>query len=187
MSQLSAALQDHRKSEQQEDIPIKPRSRAPKKTTSKDRISVQGVGNLLTTMAHCCTPLPGDDIIGFITKGKGVSIHRQDCSNIINLINEDRMRLIEVEWGGADVETHPVSLIIKAMDRHGLLNDVSKTVTDEKVNVIAVNTLSNKKDQTARMSVTVEITDVLQLTRIMDKIAQLPNVIEVVRGSRVSN
>ncbi len=187
MSQLSAALQDVRKKEHQEDIPVKPRARTHKKTGSTSNVYVQGVGNLLNTMANCCRPLPGDDIIGFITKGKGVSIHRQDCTNIINLTAEDRLRLIEVEWGGEDVETYPVSLIVLAMDRHGLLNDVSKTLADEKVNVIAMNTLSDKKDQTARMSVTLEITDVLQLTRIMDKLRQLPNVTEVLRGSNVSH
>jgi len=134
-------------------------------------------------MANCCRPLPGDVIIGFITQGKGVSIHRKDCSNIINLDEKDRDRLIEVEWGNADIEAYAVSLVILANDRHGLLSDVTTTLADEKVNVIAVNTLSDKSKQTARMVVTVEIHDLHQLTRIMDKVSQLPNVYEVIRGA----
>ena len=112
-----------------------------------------------------------------------MSIHRKDCNNIINLDESDRDRLIEVEWGNADIEAYAVSLVILANDRHGLLSDVTTTLADEKVNVIAVNTLSDKKKQTARMVVTVEIHDLHQLTRIMDKVAQLPNVFEVIRGS----
>ncbi|MCK5262530.1 MAG: bifunctional (p)ppGpp synthetase/guanosine-3',5'-bis(diphosphate) 3'-pyrophosphohydrolase, partial [Gammaproteobacteria bacterium] len=92
-------------------------------------------------------------------------------------------RLIEVDWGGEETEAYPVSLIINAIDRQGLLGDVTNTLSNEKVNVIAVNTLSDKKQQTARMAVTIEIHDLQQLTRVMDKIGQLPNVIEVLRGS----
>jgi GTP pyrophosphokinase len=186
VTQLSAALHEQQLTGRDTDIPIKPgiRSvRSARKKKSINRINVLGVGNLLTTIANCCRPVPGDEIIGFITKGKGVSIHRMDCSNIINLQEDDRGRLIEVEWGDADIETYPVSLVIRAMDRHGLLSDITSTLADDKVNVIAVNTLSDKKKQTARMAVTVEIRDLEQLTRIMDKVAQLPNVTEVMRGA----
>ena len=146
-------------------------------------INVLGVGNLLTTIANCCKPVPGDEIIGFITRGKGVSVHRKDCRNIINLKDENRQRLIEVEWGDADIQTYPVNLLIEAVDRTGLLSDITKTLADEKVNVIAVNTLSDKKHQTARMAVSIEIQDLPQLNRIMDKVNQLPNVTDVLRGS----
>ena len=186
VTQLSAALHEQQLTGRDADIPIKPgvRSvRSAKKKKSINRINVLGVGNLLTTIANCCRPVPGDEIIGFITRGKGVSIHRMDCSNIINIQEDDRGRLIEVEWGDADIETYPVSLVIQAMDRHGLLSDITSTLADDKVNVIAVNTLSDKKKQTARMAVTVEIRDLEQLTRIMDKVAQLPNVTEVMRGA----
>jgi len=91
-----------------------------------------------------------------------------------------------VEWGDTDVHSYPVQLLINANDRHGLLSDITKTLSDDKINVIAVNTMTNKKDQTARMSVTIEIRDLQQLSRVMDKIAQLRNVIEVTRGSTSS-
>ena len=91
--------------------------------------------------------------------------------------------MIEVEWGDTDIQNYPVNILIQANDRHGLLSDITRTLSDDKVNVIAVNTLSNKSEQTARMVVTIEIRDLQQLTRIMDKISQLRNVLEVSRGA----
>jgi GTP pyrophosphokinase len=183
ITQLAAALHELNPEEKKNGIPVRPRVRSARKKTASSAINVLGVGNLLTNISNCCRPVPGDEIIGYITQGKGISIHRQDCSNIINLNENNRARLIEVEWGNADIETYPVSLVIQANDRHGLLSDVTTTLADDKVNVIAVNTLSDRKKQTARMVVTVEIHDLQQLTRIMDKVGQLPNVIEVIRGS----
>jgi GTP pyrophosphokinase len=183
LAQLSAALHELNPDEKSSGIPVRPTPRAARKKAAPSVINVLGVGNLMTSIANCCRPVPGDEIIGFITQGKGVSIHRQDCSNIINISESDRVRLIEVEWGDADVKTYPVSLVIIANDRHRLLSDVTATLADEKINVIAVNTRSDKKKQTARMAVTIEINDLQQLTRIMDKVGQLPNVIEVIRGS----
>lgn len=189
-SQLASALNEQKLIEHGTEIPVKTvarsyRSDASKKSSSN--INVLGVGNLLTSMANCCRPVPGDEIIGFITRGKGVSIHRKDCTNIINLRSEDRVRLIEVEWGDADVQTYPVNLLIQAVDRHGLLSDITSTLANEKVNVIAANTVSDKGKQTARMAVTIEIRDLEQLTRIMDKIGQLPNISEVIRGASVAS
>ena len=183
VSQLSAALQQQKNEDQEIDIPVQPVVPRYVEKKSSSQINVRGVGNLLTTLANCCKPVPGDEITGFITRGKGVSIHRKDCTNIINLNEDDFDRLIEVDWGGEETEAYPVSLIINAIDRQGLLGDVTNTLSNEKVNVIAVNTLSDKKQQTARMAVTIEIHDLQQLTRVMDKIGQLPNVIEVLRGS----
>ena len=182
-SQLSAALHERKTDEQGVKIPVLPKQHRQSTKTSTSQIDVRGVGNLLTTMANCCKPVPGDEIIGFITRGKGVSIHRKDCTNIININEDDSVRLIEVDWGGEEADAYPVGLIINAIDRQGLLGDITTTLTNEKINVIAVNSLSDKKEQTARMLVTIEIHDLQQLTRIMDKISQLSNVIEVLRGS----
>ena len=110
-------------------------------------------------------------------------MHRSDCKNIIHLKDKEQARLVEVEWGDTEVQNYPVKLLINANDRHGLLSDITKTLSDDKINVIAVNTLSNKKEQTARMAVTIEIRDLQQLTRIIDKISRLRNVIEVTRGA----
>ncbi|MDH5388016.1 MAG: GTP diphosphokinase [Gammaproteobacteria bacterium] len=186
LSQLSSLLQGQKTGDQEAEIPILPRPRGRSEKPSSGQIDVRGVGNLLTTMANCCKPVPGDDIIGFITRGKGVSIHRKDCTNIMNLNRDDFARLIEVDWGRDDNEAYAVSLVINAIDRQGLLGDIITTLANEKVNVNAVNTLSDKNEQSARMVVTVEVHDLQQLTRIMDKIGQLPNVIEVLRGSNSS-
>ncbi len=185
-AQLTAALYEHDATESKPAIPRQPRRRKQTDITGKSAVNVLGVGNLMTSMAKCCKPAPGDDIVGYITLGKGVTIHRKDCRNVLNLSPERAARLIEVEWGDSDVETYPVTLIIEAVDRHGLLSDITRLMADEKLNVIAVNTLSDKKRQTAKMSVTVEIRDLQQLSRIIDKINQLRNVIQVSRGANVS-
>jgi len=187
IAQVTAMLLEFNESQKEKDsIPLLAAKR--KKTKqSGGSISVLGVGNLLTSIASCCMPVPHDEIIGFITKDRGVSVHRKDCKNILYLKDQDQSRLIEVEWGDEDTQYYPVNILIQANDRHGLLSDITRTLSDEKVNVIAVNTLSNKNDQTARMAVTIEIRDLQQLTRIMDKISQLRNVIEVSRGSSGDN
>jgi GTP pyrophosphokinase len=172
-------------SESHKDKDVIPLHAAKQKASSKtsNNINVLGVGNLLTTIARCCMPVPHDEIIGYITRDRGVSVHRKDCKNILYLKDQDQHRLVEVEWGDSNVQYYPVTLLIGANDRHGLLSDITRTLSDEKVNVIAVNTMSNKARQTARMAVTIEIRDLQQLTRIMDKILQLRNVLEVRRGS----
>lgn len=166
-----------------EDIPLQatPRHRTTKNASSD--VNVLGVGNLLTSIANCCMPVPHDDIVGFITKDRGVSVHRTDCNNILYLKEKEQARLIEVEWGDTDTQCYPVNILIQANDRHGLLSDITRTLSDDKVNVVAVNTMSDKKEQTARMAVTIEIRDLQQLTRVMDKISQLRNVIDVTRGA----
>ncbi len=158
----------------------------PQKTSKKvhkgDEVRIRGVANLLTTISNCCKPVPGDQIVGFITRGKGVAVHRKDCVNIINLEEDKRDRLIEADWGEALQRTYLVSIHVEAFDRQGLLSDVSKVLSDEKVDVVGVNTLSNKNEQTADMTITTEIGDLNQLGRVMDKINQLPNIISVSRS-----
>ena len=184
LAQMSAMMHEFEEKQRHKEtvrVPSKPTHKQVKKTSSS--VNVLGVGNLLTTIANCCMPIPHDDIVGFITKDRGVSVHRIDCKNILHLKDKDQARLVEVEWGDSDIHNYPVNLLIQANDRHGLLTDISRTLSDDKVNVVAVNTMSNKKDQSARMSVTIEIRDLQQLSRIMDKISQLRNVIDVTRGS----
>jgi len=153
-----------------------------KKLSKGDEVRIRGVANLLTTIANCCKPVPGDQIVGFITRGQGVTVHRKDCVNIINLEDDKRDRLIEADWGEDLDKTYTVSIYVEAFDRQGLLRDVSKVLSDEKVDVIGVNTLSNKDEQTADMTITAEIGDLNQLGRVMDKVNQLQNVINVSRS-----
>ena len=157
-------------------------ARPERRTSKADRgqVHVRGVGNLLTQFASCCKPVPGDEIIGYITLGKGVTIHRQDCPNVLSLSEDKRHRLVEVDWG-EEVQAYPVDLHIEAFDRQGLLRDITNILANEKVNVIAANTHTDKQDQTVMMNLTIEITGTAQLGTVIDKINQLPNVADVHR------
>ncbi len=155
---------------------------APRARTGKDDVYIQGVGNLLTRMAKCCKPAPGDPIIGFITLGQGVTVHRRDCPNILKMNEGKRSRLIEVEWATRrDGATYPVDLEVEAVDRQGLLRDISALLSNEKVNVTALTTRTNQSTHMARMDLTLELRDVDQLSRVLGRIGQLPNVVEVRR------
>ncbi len=144
-------------------------------------ISIQGVGNLLTRIARCCKPAPNDAIVGFITLGRGVTIHRSDCPNILRLPTDKLARLIEVAWNTAPRTTYPVDIQVLAYDRQGLLRDITQVLTNAKVNVLAVNTMTDVKDHMARMSLTVEVIDTGQLSDMLERIRQLSNVVEANR------
>jgi GTP pyrophosphokinase len=145
-------------------------------------IKVQGVGDLMTNLAQCCRPVPGDtDIVGYITRGRGVTIHRRDCPNVLSLIDRAPERLIAVDWGLVDNITYPVDVSIDAFDRPGLLRDITSIVANQRINMLSVNTQTNKANNKARLAVTLEIKDLDQLSRILTMIEQLPNVIEVRR------
>ncbi|MDH1441807.1 GTP diphosphokinase [Pseudomonas sp. GD03721] len=175
-------VEPERGNEQLELIPRKAQGFKPGK---RGDIQIQGVGNLLTQMAGCCQPLPGDPIVGYITLGRGVTIHRQDCPTALQQTAREPERMIQVSWGPVPVQTYPVEIVIKAYDRSGLLRDVTQVLLNEKLNVLAVNTRSNKEDNTASMSITVEIPGLDALGRLLARIGQLPNIIEA-RRQRVS-
>jgi GTP pyrophosphokinase len=143
-------------------------------------VKIYGVGNLLTTMAKCCKPAPGDPIIGYITKGRGITIHRADCSNILRQGHE---RLIEVSWSKEQETTYPVDISVLAYDRQGLLRDITGILTDEKINVLSMNTMTDIKDHKAKMKLTVEVSSIQQLSRLLAKISQLSNVLDVKRST----
>ncbi|MCF2911373.1 GTP diphosphokinase [Halomonas sp. Cn5-12] len=165
--------------EQLDRLLAKPR-RQPSKATQSD-ITVLGVGNLKTSMANCCRPVPGEPIVGFITQGRGVTVHRQDCPNILQLRMEEPQRIIEVEWGERAHTRYPVTIEIQAWDRSGLLRDVTGLLGNERVNVLAVNTLTDTDEGIARLRITLEVDGLESLGRLFSRIQQLPNVTEVRR------
>ncbi|MFJ3481898.1 GTP diphosphokinase [Pseudomonas sp. NPDC090202] len=173
-------VEPERGNEQLELIPRK--SASGYKPGKRGDIQIQGVGNLMTQMAGCCQPLPGDAIVGYITQGRGVSIHRQDCASVLQLGGREPERIIQVSWGPVPVLTYPVDIMIRAYDRSGLLRDVSQVLLNERINVLAVNTRSNKEDNTALMSLTIEIPGLDALGRLLGRISQLPNIIETRRN-----
>jgi GTP pyrophosphokinase len=143
---------------------------------SSTTLSVRGAAGLLTNIARCCNPLPGDDIIGYITRGRGVTIHRRDCSNILRCRDKDR--LIEVDWGSSE-ETHPVMVKIMGYDRGGLLRDIAAVVAAENVNMSSVSVSTQKS--IATFFATLEIASIGQLSRVLTKIDRISNIIEVQR------
>ena len=154
------------------------------KSRSESDVTVEGVGNLMTQMARCCQPVPGDPIIGYITLGRGVSIHRSDCSNALQLREQEPDRVIEVSWGQKHEATYPVRVVIDAYDRPGLLRDVTVVVANEKVNVTDMSTHTNPSDNMARMTLMVEISSLDILGRILAKVNQLPNVLDARRDHK---
>jgi GTP pyrophosphokinase len=140
-------------------------------------VLVVGVDSLLTQMARCCRPAPPDPIGGFVTKGRGVSIHRGNCADFLHLSRTHGDRIIEVAWGGqkpGDVALYPVDVRIEAQDRSGLLRDISDVFAREKMNVIGVNTHSPKG--LAQMTFTVQITDAKRLNKVLGYLAEVPGV-----------
>jgi GTP pyrophosphokinase len=178
--QLASALTEYMPASR-EPVVESARKRARGKKVVPGGVEISGVGNLLTTMARCCHPVPNDAIVGYITRGRGVTIHRQDCGNVLRLQGEDRDRLIEVDWGAAAEAGYPVDISVEAYDRPGLLRDITTVFANDRVNVLGVNTTTDTNDGIARMNLTVEISDIGQLSRILTQIGQLPNVVEAKR------
>ncbi len=148
----------------------------PTKKATSAAIHVLGVGDLLTHLAVCCNPLPGDDIIGYITRSRGITIHRKDCINVINV--EDKKRLIEASWGEAH-EVYPVNIQIDAWDRVGLLRDITIVVAEAKVNIGNMSTTYD--DEITSVFATIEITNMAQLTQVLSKIIGVRGVISATR------
>jgi len=145
-------------------------------TVPGEAVTVLGLKGLLTAMAKCCNPTPGDEIIGYITRGHGATIHRQDCPNILRI--KDRERLVKVSWG-ENVRTYPVPIRIRAYDRQGLMGDITALLTDENVNIIDVQSGLNKN--LADLRIVIEVRDIAQLSRMLARIENLPNVLEAQR------
>jgi GTP pyrophosphokinase len=162
--------------EQPEEV-AKPAGTAAAKTSTSS-IRVLGAGDMLVSLAQCCNPVPGDEIIGFVTRSRGVSIHRKDCVNIIN--EDEKERLIEVDWGQVGL-TYPVTVVVDAWNRVGLARDITVVVAAEKVNIANMN-VSEKPDRQAAISITLDIENLGQLSRVLSRIEGVRGVINVTRA-----
>lgn len=149
----------------------------------RNQIAVRGVGTLHTHMARCCKPLPGDAIIGYVTKGRGVSIHRADCARLLKLQESVAGRVVEIEWGESPEDNYEVDVVIEAYDRQGLLRDITGLFANARINVLTINTQTNKKTNTATMSLRVEVPDLGSLSKLLERIDRLKNVVSAVRVS----
>ncbi len=141
-------------------------------------VRVKGVGDLLVRFAKCCHPIPGDPIVGFITRGKGVTVHLRSCPTVAN--EREISRLIEVEWEAAPTQTYPIAIRVEAYDRTGLLNDITQVVAENKVNIVAAS-VGVTPDHTAVVTATLQVASVSQLARVMGRIENLKDVISVQR------
>jgi GTP pyrophosphokinase len=166
-------IEADRKANPPEDEPIS--LVAPSKLEVSD-LMVRGTGGMLTTLANCCNPVPGDLIVGYVTRNRGVTVHKRNCVNILH--TRESERLIEVSWGSSQ-RTYPVTIKIIAYDRGGLLRDVAGVVAAESVNMSSVNVTTNKN--IATFLATLQISGTSQLSGVMDRIERLANVIEVRR------
>jgi GTP pyrophosphokinase len=155
---------------------------APKSSsTTTDAISVLGLRGILTTTAKCCNPMPGDPIVGYITRGRGATVHRMDCPNILR--TTERERLVKISWG-ALTRTYPVPILVTAFDRQGLMGDVSNLITGESVNIVDVNVRvehDNYQADIANIRLVVEVRDIAQLSRLLARIENLDNVVDAQR------
>lgn len=150
----------------------------------KSAIVVKGIHDVAVRFSKCCSPVPGDEIVGFVTRGRGVSIHRTDCVNIINLLEIDRVRLIDAEWqpGEESQEKYLADIVIYATNRNGLLADISKALTEKDIDIRSLNTRTSKTGKVT-METSFEITSRAELNRIIDKLRTIDNVIDVERTS----
>lgn len=149
---------------------------------NQDSVSVEGVGSMLTHMAQCCRPCPGDVVKGFITKSRGVSVHRAECSRLLTLQGQSPRRILNVSWETEAGERFEVQLTLECYDRQGLLADVTGVLARIGANVTAINTLSNRSDNTAHMRVTLEVLSLQQLSNVITQLSHLDNVIDVHRS-----
>jgi GTP pyrophosphokinase len=175
---IATALQHIRGTE----LPEKIRTKRPRRTDSKaDTVAVTGVGDLMSNFARCCRPVPPEPIVGYITQGRGVSIHRQDCGNFLGLNQRSPERIVEISWGESNTGSYPVDVSVHAYDRSGLIRDIASVLADEHANVVDLKSHADKTSMQVIMEISIEIKDLPTLSTVISKLEQLPNVVSVRR------
>ncbi len=181
---LTRLLEEYKKENEEDTIEEKIQELVQTKTKVKkvptSGVIVKGIDNCLVKFSKCCNPVPGDEIIGYITKGRGVSIHRKDCTNVKDLLSEEE-RIIDVEWYKEEKQgSYNVDIEVLSNDRTGLLGDIVREITGQKINIMAVNTKTDK-DRIATIDITVEVKDIEQLNKVLKAIRKVDSVYEVNR------
>jgi GTP pyrophosphokinase len=170
--------------ERAESVPQPPKPKVGKREERKSetRVIADGMSGMLIRLSKCCSPVPGDEIVGYITKGRGISVHRADCPNITSLPEEERVRFVPVEWDRTkDFGTFSADVLILANDRKGLFADVSRACVDMDVNISGVNLRTNS-DNTVSITMTLAISNIGEMTKILSKLRQVESVLEVYRS-----
>ncbi len=160
---------------------LEPPARARSAPVREPEAEIQGVGDLLSVYARCCRPVPPEPIAGYITVGRGVSIHAQSCANLAYLSVKAPARVLAVAWGERAERGFPVDIEIEAFDRSGLVRDVSAALADAKISIQGMHTLTDPREHIARMQIAIQISGLAQLSQVLARIAQLPNVVRARR------
>ena len=160
---------------------LKSRRQSKRKSNMSQSTSVIGVGNLLCNFARCCRPVPPEAIVGYITQGRGISIHRQDCGNFLGLNQRSPERVLETSWGESETGSYPVDLTLHAFDRAGLIRDITAVLADDNANVLNLKSHADKKSMQVIMTLSLEIRDLPTLSTAITRLEQLPNVVSVRR------
>ena len=176
---IATALQNLRQPDPE--LPLRKTRQRRKKAGAANQVTVDGVGDLMSSFARCCRPVPPEPIAGYITQLRGVSIHRQDCGNLLSLQARQPQRVIDVTWGGGPDAYYAADLSVQAYDRQGLLRDISNVLSDEKVSIDSVQTSSDKQRLEAQMDLSVSVPNLPTLSRAISRLEQLPNVLSVRR------
>ena len=161
--------------------PEAPPKKPPSKPATAGGVSVEGIDGVLSHPARCCTPVPGDEVIGYITRGRGIAIHRRDCPNIVS--SPEPERLIEISWGSEGRRRYPVTVTIHGHDRIGLLRDVVEVFADLGINVTGTTVTTNRKEQSALITATFEVSSNEQLVRVLAKIERVHGVMQARRSA----
>lgn len=152
----------------------------PARSRQSSKFNVSGVGNLLTTMAKCCQPVPGDQIVGFITTGRGVTIHNQSCKNITGLSEEMQNRLVEVDWGQQDSGAYPVEVMVSAYHRSGILHDITQALKDTSTNVLKVN-MEVDDENIVQIHLRLEVSGLKNLGKTLNRLSIIQNILDIKR------
>ena len=169
--------------EQADEAVLKQLNKHQNQKAKNGQIIIDGVGNLMHSIARCCQPIPGDPIVGYITQGRGISIHKSDCEQLFELQSSNPERVVEAQWGNNYTQGLSLSVRVIANDRNGLLRDVSAVMANEKVNVLAVSSRSDTKRGIATIDMEIELNNVDMLQKILTRLAQLDDVIEAKRAN----
>jgi len=145
-------------------------------------INIQGIGNLLIHTANCCKPIPGEEIIGYITIGRGIAIHRANCMDVLHNIKLHAERAIIASWSKKTARKYPADIIINAFNHHEVLRDITNILVEEQIPIISLEPIPNKEENTIKIKITMEISGLKPLSEILNKISKLPHIIEIYRG-----
>jgi GTP pyrophosphokinase len=176
---VATALQNLRRDAPAERLPR--RRGKHRSASSSPQVAISGVGDLMCNLARCCRPVPPEPVTGYITQGRGVSIHRQDCGNFLSLNAKNPERVIEVDWGGHEDAMYPADLTVAAFDRQGLVRDITAVLADDGVSVDSMRTDTDKKSMQAMIELGLSVPGLATLSRVISRLEQLPNVVSVRR------